>query len=36
MLMSVLGPAVGTSRVGTWLRWAWIGLAALRILRTLR
>ena len=36
MLMSVLGPAVGTSRLGSWLRWAWIGLAALRILRTLR
>ena len=36
MLMGVLGPAVGTSRLGSWLRIAWIALAALRVLRTLR
>ena len=36
MLMAVLGPTVGTSRLGSWLRMAWIALAALRILRTLR
>src|SRR4029453_9893654 len=36
MLMSVLGPTVGTSRLGSWLRVAWIALAALRVLRTLR
>ena len=36
MLMGVLGPTVGTSRLGSWLRMAWIALAALRILRTLR
>ena len=36
MLLSVLGPAVGTSRIGSWLRMAWIALAALRIARTLR
>ena len=34
MLMSVLGPAVGRSRLGSWLRIAWIALAALRILRS--
>jgi len=36
MLMSVLGPTMGTSRLGSWLRMAWIALAALRVLRTLR
>ena len=36
MLMGVLGPTVGTSRLGSWLRIAWIALAALRVLRTLR
>jgi len=36
MLMGVLGPAVGTSRLGSWLRLAWIALAALRVMRTLR
>ena len=36
MLLSVLGPTVGTSRIGSWLRMAWIALAALRIARTLR
>jgi hypothetical protein len=36
MVMGVLGPAVGTSRLGSWLRVAWIGLVALRIVRTLR
>ena len=34
MLMSVLGPAMGTSRVGSWLRIAWIALAVLRIARS--
>ncbi len=34
MLMSVLGPAMGTSRVGSWLRIAWISLAVLRIARS--
>jgi hypothetical protein len=33
MLMGVLGPAVGTSRLGNWLRIAWIALAALRLVR---
>ena len=36
MLLSVLGPTLGTSRLGSWLRMAWIALAALRIARTLR
>ena len=36
MLLGVLGPTVGTSRLGSWLRIAWIALAALRVLRTLR
>jgi hypothetical protein len=36
MVMSVLGPTMGTSRLGSWLRMAWIALAALRVLRTLR
>ena len=36
MLMGVLGPAVGASRLGNWLRIAWIALAALRVMRTLR
>jgi hypothetical protein len=34
MLMSVLGPALGTSRLGSGLRIAWIALAALRIARS--
>lgn len=34
MLMGVLGPAMGTSRIGGWLRIAWIALAALRIARS--
>ena len=36
MLMSVLGPAVGSSRLGNILRIAWIALAALRLLRARR
>ena len=36
MLMSVLGPAVGSSRLGNFLRIAWIALAALRLLRARR
>jgi len=36
MLLSVLGPTVGTSRIGSWLRIAWFALAAMRIVRTLR
>ena len=36
MLMGVLGPAVGSSRLGNILRIAWIALAALRLLRTRR
>jgi len=36
MLMGVLGPAVGSSRLGTWLRMAWIALAALRLIRARR
>ncbi|HVN36269.1 MAG TPA: hypothetical protein VMU96_13570 [Casimicrobiaceae bacterium] len=36
MLMGVLGPTVGTSRLGHWLRFAWIALAALRLLRARR
>ena len=36
MLMGMLGPAVGPSRLGNWLRIAWIALAALRLLRAWR
>ena len=36
MLMGVLGPTVGTSRLGNWLRIAWIALAALRLFRARR
>ena len=36
MLMGVLGPAVGTSRLGNLLRIAWIALAALRLVRARR
>ena len=36
MLMGVLGPAVGSSRLGNWLRIAWIALAALRLFRARR
>ena len=36
MLMGVLGPTVGTSRIGNWLRIAWIALAALRLFRARR
>jgi len=36
MLMGVLGPSVGTSRLGNWLRIAWIALAALRLFRARR
>ena len=36
MLMGVLGPAVGTSRLGSLLRLAWIALAALRLFRARR
>ena len=34
MLLGILGPAVGTSRLGGWVRVAWIALAALRIARS--
>ena len=34
MLMGVLGPTVGTTRLGNWLRIAWWALAALRIARS--
>jgi hypothetical protein len=36
MLMGVLGPAVGSSRLGNLLRIAWIALGALRLLRARR
>jgi hypothetical protein len=36
MLMGVLGPTLGASRLSNWLRAAWIALAAIRVLRTLR
>ena len=36
MLMGVLGPTMGASRLANWLRAAWIALAAMRVLRTLR
>jgi hypothetical protein len=36
MLMGVLGPTVGSSRLGNWLRLAWIALAALRLVRARR
>jgi len=36
MLMGVLGPTVGASRLGNWLRIAWIALAALRLFRARR
>ena len=36
MLMGALGPTVGTSRLGNWLRIAWIALAALRLFRARR
>ena len=36
MLMSALGPTLGTSRLGSWLRMAWIALATFRVLRSLR
>ena len=34
MLIGVLGPTVGTARLGSWLRIAWMALAALRIARS--
>ncbi|MEO8304818.1 MAG: hypothetical protein ABI724_11920 [Betaproteobacteria bacterium] len=36
MLVGVLGPSVGASRVKTWLKVAWFALAALRVLRNWR
>ena len=36
MLMGVLGPTMGASRLANWLRAGWIVLAAIRVLRTLR
>jgi hypothetical protein len=33
MLIGMLGPTVGSSRLGNWLRLAWIALAALRLFR---
>ncbi|HET7096973.1 MAG TPA: hypothetical protein VFJ68_06240 [Casimicrobiaceae bacterium] len=36
MLMGVLGPTVGSSRLGNILRFAWIALAVLRLFRTRR
>jgi len=33
-LLSVMGPALGTSRLRGWLRIAWMALAAVRILRS--
>jgi hypothetical protein len=36
MLMGVLGPTMGASRLANWLRAAWFALAAMRVLRTLR
>jgi hypothetical protein len=32
----VLGPAVGSSRLGNWLRIAWIALAVMRLVRARR
>ncbi len=36
MLMGVLGPTVGSSRLGNILRFAWIALAVLRLFRARR
>jgi hypothetical protein len=36
MLMGVLGPTVGSSRLGNILRFAWIALATLRLFRARR
>jgi hypothetical protein len=36
MLMGMLGPSVGASRLGNWLRLAWIALTALRLVRARR